>query len=613
MHVSKKTRSSPREANPDKSEHSGDSPSPTHETEVREVGGGKSDRAKTGDSVDSEGGIELVHPSVDQASLDHTSGGLETVHPSGVGADTSVPSGSSIRLRAGKMVPQLSDDDTQELIQHNGSFGSAERASRLLPFKSKKGRRSSGATDDDEALYEQQQHGGGGGGEKGGGDGVEGRLLQTGDGRIRDEGYEEPEGESTLSLLMQVMLPFLVAGLGMVGAGLVLDMVQHWDVFLEITELFIMVPALLGLKGNLEMTLASRLSTHANMGHLDKSEDCISMIVGNLALIQCQAIVVGFLASVAAMVMGWIPEGEFNFMHAVLICAGALVTASFASFILGVIMVAVIMVARKCRINPDNVATPIAASLGDLTTLGLLSWIASLLFDAKGTDVWLAPVIIASYLCSLPLWIWLASRNKHTKEVLYSGWTPVISAMMISSLGGVILDYTVATYKGIAVYQPVFNGVGGNLVAVQASRISTALHLETPLGRLPRYAEKYCENPGTVFCKSRGHARTARVLLLLVIPGHLVFAYTISYLKAGHTSLTPIFVIVYLCAAMIQVVLLLYMSVVMVHWMWSVCIDPDNSAIPYLTAFGDLLGTGLLAIAFHLLYLVGDKDSDLGD
>lgn len=47
-----------------------------------------------------------------------------------------------------------------------------------------------------------------------------------------------------------------------------------------------MVPALLGLKGNLEMTLASRLSTHANLGHLDKKENCLSMIVGNMALIQ---------------------------------------------------------------------------------------------------------------------------------------------------------------------------------------------------------------------------------------------------------------------------------------------------------------------------------------
>ncbi len=38
-------------------------------------------------------------------------------------------------------------------------------------------------------------------------------------------------------------------------------MMQHWDIYREVNEIFILVPALLGLKGNLEMTLASRLST----------------------------------------------------------------------------------------------------------------------------------------------------------------------------------------------------------------------------------------------------------------------------------------------------------------------------------------------------------------
>lgn len=46
-------------------------------------------------------------------------------------------------------------------------------------------------------------------------------------------------------------------------------------------------------------------------------------------------------------------------------------------------MVGVILFSRKCNINPDNVATPIAASLGDLTTLGLLAWIASVLYASK--------------------------------------------------------------------------------------------------------------------------------------------------------------------------------------------------------------------------------------
>ena len=36
----------------------------------------------------------------------------------------------------------------------------------------------------------------------------------------------------------------------MVGAGVVLDYVQHWKVFDVVDELFILVPSLLGLKGS---------------------------------------------------------------------------------------------------------------------------------------------------------------------------------------------------------------------------------------------------------------------------------------------------------------------------------------------------------------------------
>jgi solute carrier family 41 len=44
---------------------------------------------------------------------------------------------------------------------------------------------------------------------------------------------------------------------------------------------------------------------------------------------------VGFLASIAAVIMGWIPEGTFDIYHALLISASAVLTASFASFVLG--------------------------------------------------------------------------------------------------------------------------------------------------------------------------------------------------------------------------------------------------------------------------------------
>lgn len=398
-------------------------------------------------------------------------------------------------------------------------------------------------------------------------------------------------GETLWIVAVQMFIPFLLAGFGMVAASLLLDTVQHWPVFLQVSEVYILVPALLGLKGNLEMTLASRLSTHAHMGHLDSSMS--PLIIGNLCLIQCQGVLVGFLAAMAAVVMGWVPEGEFDIHHAMLLCASSVLTASVASFVLGCIMILVIVLSQKMNINPDNVATPIAASLGDLTTLALLSWIASLLYKNLGNNVVFPGLIIVAGAIIVPVCGYAAAKNHFTKQVLDEGWSPVISAMVISSVGGLILDYTVSSYKGIAVFQLVINGVGGNMAAVHASRLSTCLHTGGVVGPVL--------------------GKTTKLLLLMVVPGHLIFTYTISYLQAGHTSLTPVFIMVYMCAAITQVLLLLTISHYLVLWMWKWGIDPDNSAIPYLTALGDLLGTAFLGLAFQLLYVIGDRDSDLGD
>ncbi|XP_064605028.1 solute carrier family 41 member 1-like [Liolophura sinensis] len=414
--------------------------------------------------------------------------------------------------------------------------------------------------------------------------------------------------ESSWMIALQVFGPFIIAGFGTVGAGMVLDIVQHWQVFKTVPEVFILVPALLGLKGNLEMTLASRLSTQANLGNMDSRKEQLKMIGGNLALTQAQAIVVGFLASVAAMVMGWIPEGKFNIHHGFLLCASSMLTASLASLILGSIMIGVVMLSRHCKINPDNVATPVAASLGDLTTLTLLALIGRSLFIAIEGHSWVAPSIIGGFTLLTPLWVVISVKNEYTNDVIYSGWTPVISAMVISSIGGLILDFAVSAYDGIAVFQPVINGVGGNLVAVQASRISTSLHKGGKPGELSDGVLKGCPNPCFAFFGSTVHARAARVLMLLVIPGHLIFMYTIAYMNAGHTAITLNFAVIYLTAAVLQVAILLYVANWIVHYIWKKGDDPDNSAIPYLTALGDLLGTGFLAIVFQILCMMGNKD-----
>ena len=58
-------------------------------------------------------------------------------------------------------------------------------------------------------------------------------------------------------------------------------------------------------------------------------------------------------------------------------------------------------------------------------------------------------------------------KSSTTTKVLHQSWLPIMTAMLISLSGGYILDNMVEKFANIVVFQPVINGVGGNLVAVQ--------------------------------------------------------------------------------------------------------------------------------------------------
>ncbi|XP_067356789.1 solute carrier family 41 member 2 isoform X2 [Channa argus] len=360
--------------------------------------------------------------------------------------------------------------------------------------------------------------------------------------------------ESLCSMVLQILVPFFLAGLGTVSAGILLDVVQIWDVFQEITELLILVPAVLGMKGNLEMTLASRLSTAVNAGKMEPPREKWMLIVGNLAIKQLQATVLGLLASLMATVLGWMVEGKMLFNHVVLLCSASVSTAFVASLLQGIIMVGVILGSKWMRINPDNVATPMAASFGDLITLALLASFSQWFYSFIDLYPYVLYLVDLFFLCLIPLWVIISSKHPASQILLRTGWEPIITAMVISSIGGLILEKTVSNpnLAGIIIYAPLINGVGGNLVSIQCSRISTNLHLNHVPGEVPEGRNRRCYSPCRTFFGSDPNCRSAQILLLLVIPGQLIFLYAIHLMKGGHTLPSPILTVTFLSASLIQ-------------------------------------------------------------
>lgn len=452
---------------------------------------------------------------------------------------------------------------------------------------------------------------------------------------------------ATIWTLAQVTAAFLLAGFGNVGAGVILDYVKEWPVFLHVNELFVLVPSLLGLKGNLEMTMASRLSTQANLGHMDNAHELFKMAKGNLALVQCQATVVSFVVAIFASVVKSITSGSaivtststdamidpmdasvtsgslsgvlapqahvlgnsmmmmnnsnsnvimmmsssnnnnvlqqqqqqafadnspqtvdvvhattggFDWDNALILCASSLLTANIACFVLGTLMILVIVGSHRMHIDPDNVASPVAASLGDMTTAALLAVIAHSIYhySLEQQFPYLALIITVLFLGMLPVWISVARSNPYTADVVTKGWTPIVIAVFISSCGGFILEHGKSRFSRLPVFQPVINGVGGNLVAVQASRLSTSLHRLGKPGELPLNFKMF-SGPFDIFVSRKNdiNATTARLLLSLSLPAHLLYFFVIRAIEGSGDGeappVTSIFLGLYMLLAILQV------------------------------------------------------------
>ncbi|UYV66358.1 hypothetical protein LAZ67_4001455 [Cordylochernes scorpioides] len=252
--------------------------------------------------------------------------------------------------------------------------------------------------------------------------------------------------------------------------------------------------------------------------------------------------------------------------------------AAFQPVINGTLTMGVVFASHRLQINPDNVAAPLASAFGDVTTLWLLTGTSYIL--ASMDNCWVMVGLLLAALSLTPMLALVARGNPSTRQALKEAWPPIILGIFLSRSGNNLTSVKFEHSCNVPC-----TGVGGNLVAIHASKMSTFLHKELPT-HLP-----LCFSPSSVFSKEDPNGLSARALLAVGIPGHAVFLTVLCLVQpaGSREGLPAAFLVLYVACAALQVTMLLYTTQVLVTALWKVGVDPDNTALPCLTALGDLL------------------------
>lgn len=251
--------------------------------------------------------------------------------------------------------------------------------------------------------------------------------------------------ETKLIILLQVALPFILAGFGNMAAGLVLGLVSQWRSFVNVPVLFVLLPPLIGLKGNIEMTLASRFSTLSNLNLLQTSQQRQRAYASNLTLVISQAIGLSLFAAAVSIIFELSISNSGGLQNATKfslpigsitlgVFASALITTVVLVFISSVIMSLAVALANLIRVNPDNLSTLIAALYGDVSCVYVYGLVAEMMFKLmeENSLMWPSIIVTSTTVLIWPITLIISYKFKETHSVALFSMPPLIISIIIS-------------------------------------------------------------------------------------------------------------------------------------------------------------------------------------
>ncbi|CAB4759229.1 unannotated protein [freshwater metagenome] len=348
--------------------------------------------------------------------------------------------------------------------------------------------------------------------------------------------------------------------------------------------LLVMIPAAIGLRGNIFGAVGNRISTAIHTGTFRVSTKRESVLIQNvlasMSLTFILSLLLAFLAKIISVAFGI--QNTISVLDLALISVLGGVIASVI-VLAATVLLSIGAVRREWDL--DNLVAPTVSTLGDVVTIPALFLATKLLGHGSVTTAigWFM-ILLTAVVILMSLRTHLAMFRQIIRESL-----PVLSiALILSTLAGIAVESQMSLFTGfpaLLVLLPAFVSSAGALGGILASRMATNLHLGLV---------------DPVMVPGREARRDALLVLLIGFPVFVfngVGAYVIGTLLGQASPGLGWMVASSLAGGLFAVLFVIALAYYGTIAAWRSNLDPDTYGIPVVTASVDFVGVVALILA----------------
>jgi mgtE-like transporter len=354
--------------------------------------------------------------------------------------------------------------------------------------------------------------------------------------------------------------------------------------------LLVLVPAAIGMRGNIFGGLGSRFSTAIHTGTFRVSRRLDTLVGQNVAASLALSLSISLVLAVLAKAVS-VAFGVANSISIADFVVISVVGGMLSSVVVLLVVVVVTATTVRFDLDLDNVHTPIVTAAGDMVTLPSL-FLATYLVGIS----WFTPAVagLCAFAGLVALVLSLRARLPILRGIVRESVPVLALAGLVDVIAGITVEKRIESfllYPALLVLVPPFLEDSGALGGILSSRVATKLHLGTvDLSRSPW----------------RAVGEDVLLMSMYAVPVFFLLGVSADVVAALFDLRSP-GVVQMIGVAMLAGAFATTAAVLVGYYgavaTYRLGLDPDNHGIPIVTSSLDFLGAVSLILAIVILGL----------